>query len=270
MEQIPGVTISVSLDGRPLEIQEDGYLGNFAAEQKSSNKATIAVAAPAGTRVIGFMVDNQKNVTPKRNLAPKLQPPQDGILYNLNVQIKVSLNGVLYADYPQNHMRFVELDTDGEVKMWEVALISQEGKFFLTVQNVYTTWMYRDENGEVVCPGHAKWPQMVAFLVALYKEQAMNLSTLVEYYEQLPPPQEVNDLPQGFGTVIWFNFAQGIGALQTRDGQARVHWSQVEPRGKRAYLLPCEIVQFDALRTPVSTKGRGTAFNKEAVGITLL
>ncbi len=261
MDRINGVSITVSMDGNVLEVQDDGYLGKLVPGQ-----ALIEVYVLPGCNIYGFTVDGKKNVVPKKDWALLARPPKEGKHYKARVQIKTSLEGVYHTEYSDNNLRLLELNSDGNVRIWEIALISQGGDFFVTIQQTYTVCCYSDGQ-KVVCPRFdEKWPSIVKLLGKLLGDKVKGLAPVKEY--QPEPEPTVDDLAPNTARVLWFNLARGgIGAITTPEGEARVYWKQVTKRNRLAFLVPGEVVRYESLGTPFQTRARPTAFKKQAVGV---
>ena len=291
METINGVT--VLFDVKPIE-EKDGFVGSFRATKKTvtctagcldedenplppehshveyepiNRVAQLDIYVESGRAIHAFGVDGKKNVIPRRDLARDEEPAREGKHYRANVQIKTSLENVLHTEYPDNNIRLLEVLSEGRFRIWEVALVSQGGDFFVTVQKTYEAYCYRDGE-KFACPQFAKWPQLVAFLEKLFEGKVDELPLVASY--QPEPKTSTEGLAPSTGKVLWFNFAQGVGAIITSKGTARVHWTQVAKRGRRAYLLPGESVRYSSLKAPQNTKLRSSSFAKEAVRVKAL
>jgi cold shock CspA family protein len=260
VRKIEGVVIRVSLDGHILPIESDGYLGKL-----TSGKALIEVYIQPGYDLYGLEVDGKGNVILKKDWGPLQKPPLEGKYYKKTVSIMKDVKGRYCTKYPNNNMRLLELRKNGELRIWQIALISQGGLFFLTVQQQYKMRCYR-EGGKVVCPPQPReWPQLVELLNRLLVDKITELSPITEY--QPEPIPKANGLIPGIGRVLWWNFAMGLGAIDTREGQASVHWSKVAPRGRLAYLIPGELVKYRSLRPRTPKLPHKTSFRKEAIGV---
>lgn len=265
MEKISGVNIAVKVDDIELTVEDDGYIGNI----PSGIQVFVQVEVKPGADIYGFDVDGTKNVKLKKDWAPYFLENCDGRLYSMQVHTKRSEDGFACTWYPQNHMRLLELDrSTGGFKIWEIALISQGGDFFLTTQQTYEARCFRKED-KVVCPRFEAWTQLVAFLGELFAENAENLAPVSEY----EPERELNAeqfLPSQ-GRVLWWNSAQGVGAIITPEGAARVHWTQVSGRPRLSYLVKGEVVKYEELVAPRQTNpNRQTRFQKEVRVVTPL
>lgn len=256
MEKIADVSLGLTFQGERIEIQENGYVGRLTPGQASIEVVTLH------DHLHGFTVDGRKNILPKRNLSHC----EGERHYEIKIQIKAGLNGVYYTEYPQNNLRLLEIGPDGALHIWEIALISQDGDFFLTTQKTYETYCYR-EGGKLICPRFAEWPQLVDFIKKIVGDGVKKIPA-----HETPDKENSGapDLAPNTGYVLWFNHAQGIGAIQTPDGTARVHWRQIARRNRLAFLASGEIVRYASLDRPTHTKARPTSFKKEVLGVTPL
>lgn len=257
METINGVTIL--FNGKPIE-EEDGYVG-----QLTDDKAALDIYIERGREIHGFAVDGKKNVIPRKNVS---EAASDGYkAYRTGIQIKVSLEGTKHTEYPDNNIRLLEV-LPAQFRIWEVALVSQGGDFFVAVQKTYEAYCYCDGE-KFSCPQFDdKWPQLGAFLEKLFEGKEDELPPLSSW--QPEPETSAEGFAPKTGKVLWFNFAQGVGAIITPKGTARVHWTQVAKRGRRAYLLPGESVRYASLKAPQNTKLRASSFPNEAVRVKAL
>ena len=252
-------SVKVSFDGQRLEVQEDGYVGKL-----TLGMALIEAHVVPGSNIYGFTVDGKKNVVSKRNWAPPTKPQEQRKHYKLRVQIKKNGIGVCHTEFPGNHFRLLRVAPRGTVRILEIALISQDGDFFLTTQQTYNARCYRDGE-KIVCPTFDRWPQMMEVLKGLLKDRVDKLKPIMEYRPEQEPTAA--DLAPNTARVLWFNLAWGIGAILTQEGMARVHWSGTARRPRLAVLFSGELVSYKLLREPHQTKLRSTSFRKEAVGV---
>lgn len=266
MGAIPEVTVEVVFDGEMLTPDSDGYLGLLCPDAEF----VVKIGVGPGTWIHGFMVDGKKNVKPAKNHVQNLE---SGKLYRFKVPFRQGeTTGEYSTVYPDNNLRLAQFRVDqpdfletGAVQLWEVAVVTQHGKLFLTEQATYHVACYEDRGQTVVYPQFGNWPQVNDYLVPLLPPglTLRRLSSFQPNGHQADTPRNLGDKE---GVVQWFNLAQGIGALSTRQGGVLVHWRQVLPRPRRAYLEQGEPVRFTALRKPSSSR---TTFKLEAVGVTL-
>jgi hypothetical protein len=263
VDAIEGVVITFDLGDHTLPVESNGYLGKL-----SSGKGIINARIQRGKDSYGFNVDGKKNVILKKDWAPLQKPPFEGKYYRTIIEIKKDLKGVYCTKYPNNNMRLLDLGKNGELSIWSIALISQGGHFFLSAQQQYKTCCFR-EGEKVVCPFFDRppheWPQVVELLNQLLSDKVVELSQVTEYRPE--PEPTANGLIQGVGRVIWWNYAQGMGAIVTPEGQARVHWSHVSPRDRLAFLIPGELVRYQSLRKPPQRLPSRSSFQNEAIGV---
>ena len=241
-----------------VPVASDGYVGNFGPGVAT---LSVQILEQEKDRFHGITVDSKKNVVLKKDLAPV--QGKEGKLYSAKCQIKLSMQGIPSTEYPENNLRLIELKGGGKFSIWEIALISQGGKFFLTVQETYRAECFLDEEGKIVCPHLDRWPQLLGVLEGLINREKLKP---VSCY-QPPPELDATNLGPNEGRVLWWNDAQGLGAIITPQGSARVHWSSISPRPRRSFLIPGETITFFGLYAPRETKGRPTSFRWEARGI---
>lgn len=260
-----GVRVEVWFEGEKISPDKDGYLGSdllFRKREKQISLFTLNCYVPKMERIYGMVVDGKKNVVLMKNRSRD----SSVTLFSIKIPAKDTNYGVLATEYPQNNMRLLILK-EGYFEIWELAIVSQDGLFFLTEQRTYESQCFLDENGEVVCPQLAKWPQLIQLLKSLVKEEKLLPSSK---YVPLPTPK-AEGLSFKQGRVVWWNYAQGLGAIviDKKGTQARVHWSKIvldQSGGLRA-LQPGQIVSYQKLVLPRQSKGRITGFLYEAVGV---
>lgn len=251
MEKLCGVEVVFTKDEQPITPEYDGYVGEM-----TSGQAVITVTVFRGHTFVGIDVDGKKNVVPKKDLS-KIEGLK---VFQAKIPIKTGgKGGVNHTEYPNNNLRLLEIGLIGRIGLWEISLISQEGYFFLTTQKVYDDTQYCDGD-KIFCAPFVKWPQMLSFLAE--KMMVQNLQPISEYKST---PQSTNrGLAPNTGHILWFNLAQGFGAITTPKGMARVHWSQIIKEGRLAFLETGDLVLFKYLKKPNQTKKRETAFPREA------
>lgn len=281
MNGIEGVEITVFAgEARPvaLQVAEDGFLGRL-----KSGVLTIVARVASGLPIYGLDVDGKKDVRLRANKAAKTDPPMEGKEFHARVAVEygegVSYNGgqeteyreVFFTRYPANNLRLLRLEPSGEFHIWEIAIVSQNSDFFLTVQETYSGSCYKSDDG-LACPKVNKWPQMIQLMADIIEEAGLaSLPDLITYSEDTRPPDRYIG---NTGIVLWWNHAMGMGVIQTHDGQARVHWTQSPKRPRLAFLQKDEHLFFEEVGSPVvkprpDGSVRPTAFKLEAKGITL-
>jgi cold shock CspA family protein len=68
------------------------------------------------------------------------------------------------------------------------------------------------------------------------------------YTNPVGPPLKHFEGQQGLVTN-WYA-ARGLGVIMTKQGEARVHWSDIPPRPRLRFLTPGEVVGFAKLEKP--------------------
>lgn len=256
------IFLSLQVAGKELGMLADGYVGQL----KSEEKAVLRLDVNEKGKVFVFTVDGKKNVALKRDESADFGLETMDI-YRMTIPIKMSLQGIPHTEYPGNNLRVLNIGDRGLVQIVEIALISQGGEFFVTQQETYYTRAYQ-KDGEIVVPKFDRWPQMAGLIKDLLGDF---VGTLKDASEYIPDDEDSGEqLVPGIGRVLWYNHAQGFGALATSQGGARVHWSQIKKQGPQflSSLHPRQFVRYEALHIPVQTKPRPTSFKLEAIGVT--
>lgn len=263
--------VELSLFRGQVELKtEDGYLGQITLQQALTLQ--VRVIPEPHHRIWAVMVDGSKKLHLKKNLAARNgNQDQNGRekLYRLTIAVKQNREGIFHTEYPQNNLRLLHLQPGGRLDFWEIAIVSQKGQFFLTRQLTYQSQCFR-QGKRVLCPRFERWDSLI---------QALNrLPGLRQILKELPclPKNHVRPLEShspirkdNRGIVLWFNLAQGKGAIETKYGHASVHWSEIHrPESLLRYLKAGEMVTFYGLRFPKSR--RPTSFKREAVGVSPL
>lgn len=267
-----GIKLKVRFEEERLFPERNGYLGEelqFRALQRTPDGIGhfyLDCHVPAEQKgIYVFNVDGKKNVVLMRNhsLEPSIA------LFSIGIKATGENYGILTTEYPQNNLRLLVLKQNGWLEVWEIAIVSQDGLFFLTEQLIYEAQCFLDEFGEVICPRLDKWPQLVKVLQLLVKKE--ELSPVSEYS---PPAVPKFGGPFQQGKVLWWNYAQGLGAIviDKKGTQARVYWRNLalSETGRLRALFPNQIVSYERLVLPHQTKGRTTGFLFEAVGVKVI
>lgn len=271
MPRINGVAVYLKVNQDQVIPAVGGYIGELEKED------LIELTAWTGKNFHGFLVTGKKNsnerlVTPRKNQAKE---PHYAV-YKQTVAMMTNPQGAVFPRPKQNDIRLLELGDGGAFRIWEIALISQDGHFFLTKQCAYEARCYRGgkEGDKLVCPQFVNWPDMLSWLEALYAE---HLEALPHIGEQLPPQSALpaEKLAPETARVIWWNLREqyGMAAVDksvSANSVARIHWSQVAPRSENglAYLTAGELIRYQAVRSPApSPEKRATSFVCELVGV---
>lgn len=273
MYHIPGVKVRFFVDGEDVLVDDDGYVGRT---YLPGQIVVIEAKAQSGSYGYGIAVDGNKNVVLKKDWMPYRDSDSEEQLFQTIVPLKTSNRGIPHTEYPANTLRMIKAYKDGRVQLWSISLVSQEADFFLITDQTYDV-RCSYSSGMVHCPYFEtiphEWPQLVSVLQKVFVDVGVE-QLASNVFPLLPEPENV-PLERNFARVQFWNSAQQWGAVNTVEGSARVHWSQVPRRPRRAYLIPGEMVSYKALRTPVHTsppadskaKERKTSFQREAVGI---
>lgn len=260
MQKISNVSINAFLNGQPLTIQKDGYIGR----PEYMDKIVIEAHVQPNPRTYAISVDGKKNITLKKNHASS---ENEDAIYRFETQVKIASHGGFYhVEYPENNMRLVRINPDGNVEIWQIALISQNNLFFVITEKSYDKCCFRNSE-VVVCPQFKHRPKLEKFLKELLKSHLESLPD-VKNYQKITI--SANGLKPGNGLIRWYNAAQGFGAIITPEGVARMHWEEIVKQGRLTLPEIGRLVKYSALREPKQTSSRNTSFEKEALDVTLL
>lgn len=242
--RVPGATFTVSLDGMPITVEEDGYLGEWTEQAFEGSKFTIS--ATVEPFVFALSVDGQKNVTPKAafELLASQRVYTATIAVHWNPQYKCCI-----TRHPANYFALVVVNSAGQFSFYEVAIVSQLGKFFLTTQWKYVAQLFNNEHGGIDCPQFKAWPQLVQAAISFFnKLPNIRLASLPLTSEYVPDvAEEPKKLGDNQGEVLFWDAAKGFGALRVPHGSARAFVADVAPRGRWRYLVPGEVVAYTQL-----------------------
>ncbi|MDA1337623.1 MAG: cold shock domain-containing protein [bacterium] len=198
--------------------------------------------------LLALHVDGEKNPT-------KIRVENGGS--RVHIGVWRNKEGRLLTTYPQNHVRLLAATTK-HIAMWEVAIIFQHEEFFLTAQQTLNIPLDQQDAGGVLYAESTRlqtWPQMVEFL-----EEDLDHKLLI-----MPKKEDEGIRP---GHVIWYNFAQGMGLIQTRKGEARVHWSQIAQRDQGfRYLVAGEPVIYQIIPMTQKPGPQRTTLRWQAVNV---
>jgi cold shock CspA family protein len=254
---IPGISMSVELEGRDLSVRRrDGYVGHL-----TGGRGRIFLHDIERSKVVFHVAYFKKDWITVHE--PQLRTGRSNEWYWRGIEVRCSqLTGEWHTEYPYSTVYVAEVHPPGFLKVWRVALVSQNQAFYLITEVAY-------------CDGRNGSPPVVLNTVG---ERALR-EALRSRNRQLPGYRfvwagEVYGLYRNLegtrpeqGRVIWWSKALGLGALQTWYGEVRAHWSQLVGIGGLAALVPGQLVEFAGIREPVATKDRPSKYKWDAFGI---
>ncbi len=232
---IPGVTVMVEYEGKPLKIQPNGFAGTL--DRPGFAKLRVRISTTAS--YIGYdRNEHNTGVEMLRNSGSNESPA-----YQRTVPIlQVGGQRVYYPDSKAG-IWLLAVGTDGIARVFLVALNAQESRLFVTYTALYERRCYRDESEKVVCPGMEEmWGPEITRLLGGIDVKLPELSTCV------PAAPDTETFPEGIGRIKWYNLRLGIGIVRTANGEARTHWSEAPQRsdGMR-YFWEGDLVAFRSM-----------------------
>lgn len=241
-----GIKLEVILGKERLIPEEDGYL--LSQERIGSEQFGLRCSIPKREKLMPlcFNVDGDKNIT-----LMKLRSEDERFsVFSKKISVTKTDFNILTTHYPENNLRILFPEEKGRFEIWEVAIVSQDGLFFLTTQMAYEAKYFKEEDGKVICPRfewETKWPQLIKIIKSIFERE--ELPPISEYVT--PSLSKAEGLQKNQGVVVWWNLAQGIGAivLDEKGTTAKVHWKGIQPnpKGRLRYLLPGQIISYRKL-----------------------
>lgn len=281
MNKIHGLEVSVVVNGQIINVAADGFLRKVGITNGRAEITTMLMRLEAADdRFYAVDVDGNKRIVQRRNLNERsgvLVKP--GKCWEQRVTVKVTDKGeqTAHTEYPNNSVRVLQFGEEGKVTVWEISMISQAGNFFLAVSS-FDVRVYTAQGGKTFhTMGFSKpWKVMSEFIIAVARVEydPATLLPLSLYTEA--QQKNAHGLAPHTGCVLWWSVSQGFGSIVTNNHHgesvvARVHWQNLVRENSRfAHLVAGEVVSYTALNEPQNTKGRGTTFQVEAVGVKLL
>jgi len=244
----PRIVVEIFKNNQPIDMEQvvkkGGELGNFTAQDEIVLQVSVisSLAPQLPGNFIGLSCDGEHRVTEKKN-----HSNVPGItVYRSVIPVKATterggrtVTVSPFCCHPTNHIKVAELYKNGHVKMWEVAMVSENGNFFVTVQQTYDTWAYR-ENGKVTLPALNRWLSMMKVL-----NKHLDPRRLKDIAEFTSTPEITADgLENNQGRIAFFNKAMGFGIVKTANGDEKIHWTELD-FGHRSEFRPGEIVSIE-------------------------
>jgi len=268
---ISGVKVEVFYQESPtaswdkLDCKESGLLGTF-TNTDGAFKLVVETDRGDSPRFLSFLVDGRKNLVPRRSRTDTTTYLR--FVQRMQIQVtKSQENPEHFINYAENNIRLVQI-AGCELKMFEISIISQNDKFFLTIQQTYGFRCYRDRTQVRIPAFDTKWPQLVEFLRPYLEPDLEHLPPIADAADETGTV-DAADLQDGQGVVVWFNVASGMGVIKTRNEDVRLHRSQIiVNNGDLRYLEKNQRVSIQRLDSIEHREGkRQTSFRFKAIGV---
>lgn len=227
MDTISGIKIKLIVDGAVKKFRKaDGMVGKLNIGQKCTTQIELEPNNPFYAANWAFRkpwINSQQIIQPIENVAGKRRRP--GSVYEFKTIIKDvhpdnkgNITGPIARPH-ENHIFILTTTFEkGRFDVWQVALVSQFGNFFVRTQRIMSSHCYIDrKTGKIFCPDIPESdPSQSILLNFLDKTVFPNHSVLAtsNYFQSfkkhpiLPPSFFVEP---GHGIVRFFNPATGIG-----------------------------------------------------------
>ncbi len=260
-----GVAVSVlstlgeseTYEGFELDTTPDGHLISFPTNRPAKFTIKISVIEKNGQKVVPAIIEpgEGKKIVPLSG-----KPEENTLVYKRRVATKpLKLESMYTTKYVDNNVRIFRIEGNS-FEMWEVAIVTRidESKnisqYFLTVQLVYSSKMFRSGKGAIEMPGfsgYKKWKSLQRHLTGwvtaedLYPKPVKKIETA--------PKKEV--FKSNTGRVLFFNLANGKGFIESDQGPLSVHWSEIATEESEgfAHLEAGQPVSYLAVDTEEKT-----------------
>jgi len=256
VKQIPGGEIRILRNDKQVSFDEEGFLGRF-----SEGKLTLSILTNPvfeDVRIAGLVVNEKPGepLTVAVNIGIKGEDDKE--LHSRPVGIVYSHHyGCAVTHSNRNYLSFLELkpaSRGGGLVLWEVAIVSQKGNFFVTVQDKYRASVFLHD-GRVTCPEMSRWPELVSVIDTLYRETGdagyagiQHLASAEDIAEQSHREElrllNRKQIKKGEAKVVFWDERKVFGVLQAPDREARFSIGQAVPRPgqRRVHFDPGETV----------------------------
>ncbi len=250
-----------------------------------------------------FHLDGRDHISVKKPI--NYPDPIIGQEYRVRIPVTWSDISLCWKiNYPSNAVWLAVPSSTGLVKIFCVSLISQDGNFFVSVEQTGEEQAYWDEIGKsAIFPRCDQAELKKKILTPLFEQwdQEKDGYLLVRppndgsvTHELMFPPQD--DLAYGLAEkldeyvsrnqsnpagVLWYNISRGWGVALLPDGRlARIHWSNIhfprdafvykipndDPLAEFYYLRPGDVIQYREAVDPIQTNRRKSGFDLELLG----
>lgn len=251
--------------GNDLMIEADGYLGELEEGRVVLNIKVY------DSNIHGFTTQpgQKRVVVPKKDI----EEDPDNLCknYTLNIAVKDNYEGGFCTQYPSNSLGLLWVK-DGVVEYWRIAVVEQNGKFFLICEKVYESALYLGSGDDKLHAFNLKmeqWDSIMSFIRSIVdKSVVITKLSRVPDCDRIDLMHGVND---GRGVVVWFSKAGGTGAMATNKGMARFYYGEIKTDTRFASLEKGQVVEYERLGLPnLISPSHTTDFKQEAFGIVAL
>lgn len=242
-----------------VPVQEDGYAGKLPAGDYGivlepyfwvGDKRIIAFGIGSRDKLIPLPLNDLRKAH-RFSASSAAQGPLEGRAFYLqSVNVRVNEKGINKSHYPKNLVCFAEFTGPGKGTIEQVALVGQDGKFFLVKEKIVDFQFYLNESKQAVCNNLPKrWRGIHKMLIDGLKACG--------YDQELPPiadrkndnwASSKEDSPDYVGRALSWNSATGNGlVILPWSDVALVTWRDVLPRSPNGlrYLVPREKIHYE-------------------------
>lgn len=231
--RIPAAISLRATGGALIPYEADGFIPNL----RQFDRVRLLVR-PYAQQSTCITVDSAKHLS-----AADFISTNSGPLFNRWIQVP--------AQYEENHLRLVNLNASGHLRVYEIAIVKQGRNFFLTSQLVYDEQCYLGTDGFAVVPKFSPgfvenpWPEFVT----LVNDLVVNRLDFPDLHQYQPAPASVKSLSPNEARVEWYSIAKRLGIAKTSTvDQAIILASDVPQNGTHLRTLKSgDTVRFERM-----------------------
>ena len=133
-------------------------------------RALLEVHVPAGMALVGFVVDEAKNIREADNEVPAQFHASRGQHIKRTVTLEEQ-RSVVAPKYPRNHLKLLVPLEMGVFQIWEYGIVVQHTRMFTVLQQTYQDACFRNREGRIVCPAFPHWEDLLGLLEEAFAER---------------------------------------------------------------------------------------------------
>ena len=241
---VPGYHARIFFNGKWVNCERNLEFLNYL----SSGKFTICLNLKRGMdSTTSFSVTPIYRVEPKtKNIIPV--ECTDG---KFEFDVPIQCNGPGKWGYTtENTVRFIAYNEKLEMCEYEVGVFSQRGQHFFLMQRNWQDRLCLNAEGSPVVE-NVNWDQLAKYLTSSLNIRPQG------FVGEMPKKELVLPAPTAdYAVVRWFKPPTGTGAIETLEGMAKVHYSDILNYDKRkpAILLPNQRVRAKLISAEEAAK----------------
>jgi hypothetical protein len=240
--------VAVRMNGEKLSIDpEDGYIGHI------DHQCNLKLEVAGNESNVPFLVNRERDDKPIR-LCEDLFGFQ-------KIRVRQSKEGYYKTDSRRNNVRLLSLDYSVAPIVFTVAVVSQEEDFFVTCDKALKFGFDIDKQAWTY---HTDWKSLFTRVCVITGRKVIQADREVpDFYAR-----------GNTGITSWWDSSSGVGAVwiwyEGKKIEVSVYWAEIKRSGRRAYLIPGEVVSYERVRAKQNPSGRSSSFKFELTGVTVV